>query len=71
MNNCRSGSHAAATADVVSAHLAPALAQGALVLSDLPREVPASARLPLPADARADRCCIVRRSRGERAGTRR
>jgi len=54
--------HNAAMADLVSAHLAPALVQGALILSDLPLNVPGTERLPLPAGAREDRYCIYRRA---------
>jgi hypothetical protein len=45
---------------IVSAHLAPALAGGALVLSDLPLSLPNAERLPLPAGARADRYYVYR-----------
>lgn len=55
--------HNSAMAGLVSAHLAPALAEGALVLSDLPITVPGTTRLPLPPGAREDRYYIYRFSR--------
>ena len=48
---------------IVSAHLAPALADGALVLSDLPLSIPGASTLPLPKGAREDRYYIYRFSR--------
>lgn len=47
--------HNARMAALVSAHLSPALADGALVLSDLPLDLPGTTRLALPAGARQDR----------------
>jgi len=56
--------HNASMAGLVSAHLAPALAEGALILSDLPLTLPGVTRLPLPPGAREDRYYIYRYSRG-------
>lgn len=55
-----SAEHNARMAGLVSAHLAPALADGALILSDLPLDVPDTTRLPLPPGAREDRYYIYR-----------
>lgn len=55
--------HNTAMAALVSAQLAPALADGALVLSDLPLALPGTTRLPLPPGAREDRYYIYRFSR--------
>jgi hypothetical protein len=52
--------HNTMMAGLVSAQLAPALAEGALILSDLPLAVPGATRLPLPAGAREDRYYIYR-----------
>jgi len=61
--------HNAAMMSLVSAHLAPALAEGALILSDLPLIVPGATRLPLPEGAREDRYYIYRYSLSALAGT--
>ena len=53
-------SHNQTMAKLVSERLAPALAPGALVLSDLPLTVPGATPLPLPAGAREDRYFIYR-----------
>ena len=45
---------------LVSSTLAPALADGALILSDLPLEVPGTTPLPLPPGAREDRYYLYR-----------
>lgn len=45
---------------IVSRSLAPALASDALILSDLPLDVPNTKRLPLPPGAREDRYYIYR-----------
>ena len=50
-------------AGLVSAHLEPALTEGALILSDLPITVPGTTRLPLPPGARDDRYYVYRFSR--------
>ncbi len=55
-----SAAHNEAMSATVSAGLAPALAPGAIILSDLPLSVPDATRLPLPASARADRYYIYR-----------
>lgn len=47
--------HNAAMSRLVSQHLPPALAPGAIVLSDLPLEMAETERLPLPPGAREDR----------------
>ena len=49
-----------AVSGIVSAGLAPALADGALILSDLPLSVPDTTRLPLPPGAREDCYYIYR-----------
>ena len=55
--------HNTTMAGLVSAQLAPALAEGALILSDLPITVPGTTRLPLPPGARDDRYYVYRFSR--------
>ena len=52
--------HNASMSGLVSSLLPPALADGALVLSDLPLNIPGTTRLPLPAGAREDRYYIYR-----------
>ena len=47
--------HNVAMAELVSAELPPALAPGALVLSDLPLRLAGAKPLPLPAGAREGR----------------
>ena len=46
---------------LVSAGLPPAIAPGGLILSDLPLDIPAFERLPLPAGAREGRYHIYRK----------
>ena len=58
-----SSEHNKTMSTIVSAHLPPALADGALILSDLPLAVPGTTRLPLPPGAREDRYFIYRFSR--------
>lgn len=53
-------SHNQAMARLVSGALAPALAPGALILSDLPLDVPGASPLPLPANAREGRYFMYR-----------
>ncbi|MGB7262415.1 MAG: class I SAM-dependent methyltransferase [Albidovulum sp.] len=48
---------------LVSSNLAPALADRALILSDLPLTIPNTVALPLPAGARDDRYYLYRHSR--------
>ncbi len=60
--------HNARMAALVSAQLEPALAEGALILSDLPLVIPCTTRLPLPPDAPVDRYHIYRFARGDQAG---
>lgn len=48
---------------LVSSGLAPALAEGALIMSDLPLTIPNTVALPLPAGAREDRYYLYRHSR--------
>lgn len=55
-----SSQHNSSVSGVVSANLPPALADGALVLSDLPLTIPDATRLPLPPGAREDRYFIYR-----------
>lgn len=45
---------------IVSSHLTPALADGALILSDLPLSIPNARPLPLPTGARDDRYYLYR-----------
>lgn len=52
--------HNTRMADLVSTYLAPALADNALVLSDLPLDLPNTRRLGLPPGAREDRYYIYR-----------
>jgi S-adenosyl-L-methionine methyltransferase len=52
--------HNARMSGIVSKNLAPALAKGALIMSDLPLEVPGTARLPLPQGAREERYYVYR-----------
>jgi hypothetical protein len=47
--------------ELMSANLSPALAPGALVMSDLPLALPESEQLPLPEGARADCYYLYRR----------
>ena len=54
--------HNSAVSGIVSADLGPALADGALILSDLPLSVPDTIRLPLPPGARED-CYYIYRFR--------
>jgi len=61
--------HNADMAALVSAKLVPALANDALVLSDLPLDIPGATRLPLPVGAREDRYYIYRHSRRARVAT--
>ncbi len=56
--------HNARIAQVVSANLAPVLADGALILSDLPLTITNTTRLPVPSGAREDRYNIYRFGRG-------
>jgi hypothetical protein len=56
--------HNARMSGIVSKNLAPALAKGALILSDLPLSVPDTERLPLPPGAREDRYYIYRYAAG-------
>ena len=49
-----------AIARLISVHLQPALAEDALILSDLPLAIPGRRRLPLPPGAREDRYYIYR-----------
>ena len=49
-------------AQMMSANLSPALAPGALVMSDLPLAVPDTEQLPLPDGARADCYYLYRRA---------
>ena len=58
-----SADHNAAMSGTVTSHLPPALADGALILSDLPLSIPDASRLPLPAGAREDRYFIYRFAR--------
>lgn len=51
-------------AALISRRLPPALAPGAIVLSDLPLEMPGCKALPLPAGARADRYYLYRNGDG-------
>ena len=55
-----SAEHNKTMSSIVSASLAAALADGALILSDLPLVIPDTTRLPLPAGAREDRYFIYR-----------
>lgn len=55
-----SAEHNKTMSAIVSASLAPALADGAVILSDLPLAIPDTTRLPLPAGAREDRYFIYR-----------
>ena len=55
-----SAEHNGTMSSIVSANLAPALADGAIILADLPLAIPASTRLPLPPGAREDRYFIYR-----------
>ena len=48
---------------LVSTHLAPALADGAIILSDLPLVMPNALALPLPAGARENHYFLYRYSR--------
>ena len=52
--------HNAAMSRLVSRNLPPALADGAIVLSDLPLEMIDAQRLPLPSGAREDRYYLYR-----------
>jgi hypothetical protein len=52
--------HNAAMARIVSAHLPPALAPGAIVMSDLPLELAGAQALDLPAGARPGRYYLYR-----------
>jgi hypothetical protein len=56
--------HNARMSGIVSKYLAPALAKDALILSDLPLEVPNTKRLPLPPGAREERYYIYRYAAG-------
>lgn len=58
-----SAEHNAAVSGIVSAHLPAALAEGALILSDLPLSMPNTTPLPLPPGARDDRYYIYRFAR--------
>jgi hypothetical protein len=58
-----SAEHNDRMAGLVSAHLAPALADGALIMSDLPLQISGTTRLPLPPGAREDRYYIYRYDR--------
>lgn len=53
-------SHNQMMSGLVSANLAPALAPGALILSDLPLSVPDATPMPLPAGAKEGRYFIYR-----------
>ncbi len=53
-------SHNQAMSRLVSGALAPALVPGALILSDLPLDVPGTAALPLPAKAKEGRYFMYR-----------
>ena len=59
-----SAEHNSMAPNAVSAHLPPALTEGALILSDLPLSIPNTKRLPLPPGAREDRYYIYRFTRG-------
>jgi hypothetical protein len=54
--------HNAAMSGLVSQYLPPALAQGALILSDLPLKFPGAVSLPLPPGAREGRYYLYRYS---------
>lgn len=56
--------HNAQMSALVSRELGPALADGALILSDLPLELPGASPLPLPSGAREDRYYLYRFRRG-------
>lgn len=58
-----SGEGNAAISGLVSTHLPKALADGALILSDLPLSIVGATPLPLPAGARADRYYLYRFTR--------
>ena len=58
-----SAEHNKTMSAIVSASLAPALADGAVILSDLPLALPHATRLPLPPGAREDRYFIYRFSK--------
>ena len=47
---------------LISSHLPPALAPGAIVLSDLPLDMPGCEQLDLPDGAREDRYYLYRRT---------
>lgn len=64
-----SAQHNATMAGLMSERLGPALADGALVLSDLQLAIPGAERLPLPAEAREDRYYIYRYLRGAEGGS--
>lgn len=63
-----SAEHNAAMSATVTSHLPPALADGALILSDLPLSIASATRLPLPAGAREDRYFIYRFARKQLFG---
>jgi hypothetical protein len=52
--------HNAAVSALVARQLPPALAQGAIILSDLPLSIPGTVHLPLPKGAREDRYYLYR-----------
>ncbi len=58
-----SAEHNKTMSAMVSAHLSPALADGALIPSDLPLALLHATRLPLPSGAREDRYFIYRFSK--------
>ena len=59
-----SKAHNAQMSALVSKELGPALADGALILSGLPLELPGATSLPLPSGAREDRYYLYRFRRG-------
>ena len=59
-----SKAHNAQMSALVSKELGPALADGALILSDLPLELPGATSLPLPSGVREDRYYLYRFRRG-------
>jgi S-adenosyl-L-methionine methyltransferase len=49
---------------IIGSHLGPALAPGAIILSDLPLSIPGAHAVPLPPGAREDRYYIYRTGSG-------